>query len=97
MMTLPITLDAKALSALLFKSESSILRDVSRNPKALPPFSKPGKKPIWLSQVVVDWIAGKSNLPVVIKIEFQPPATGAATAPPRRSLAEDLMAGRGEK
>lgn len=69
-MSLPYTLDAKGLVALLHKKESTILKDVTRNPGSLPPFIKVGKKTIWLTQVVFDWLAGKSSEPVVIKIEI---------------------------
>lgn len=63
-MSLPITLDAKGLAVLLHKSELTILRDVTRNPENLPPFVKVGKKTIWFTQAVVDWLAGRSSEPI---------------------------------
>jgi hypothetical protein len=60
-MSLPLTLDAKGLAALLHKKESTILWDVSHNPERLPPFTKKRKKPIWFSAVVLNWLAGKPN------------------------------------
>lgn len=94
MNNLPPTIDARGLAALLYKSKSTILRDVSRNPQSLPPFIKVGKGTIWLTQVVLAWLAEKSSEAITIKIEFclQPTSTTARSAPPvMRSLAEELM------
>lgn len=95
-MSQPPTLDAKGLAALLYKSEATILRDVTRSPGSLPPFIKVGKKTIWLTQVVFDWLAGKSSEPVTIKIEIGSSAAsqsvGLKNRPPAiPSLAEMMM------
>lgn len=95
MSNLPCTLDAKGLAALLHKSESTILRDVSRSPGSLPPFIKAGKKTIWLTQVVFDWLSGKSSEQVTIKIEIgsSTMVVGQKNRPPimMPSLAEMMM------
>lgn len=94
MSNLPCTLDAQGLAVLLHKSVSTILRDVTRNPKSLPPFIRVGKKAIWLTQVVFDWLAGKSSEPVTIKIEIGSSAASAGqkNRPPMMpSLAEMMM------
>lgn len=91
---LPLTLDAKGLSVLMHKAESSILRDVTRDKenRRQPPHIKTGKKPIWFSEVAVNWLAGRSSELVTIKIEFYLKPTAARSAPPvMRSIAEDLM------
>lgn len=93
-MSLPCTLDAAGLAALLHKSESTILRDVTRNPKSLPPFIKVGKKTIWLTQVVFDWLSGKFSEPVTIKIEIGSSAASVGQKnrlPAMPSLAEMMM------
>ena len=97
MSNLPYTLDAELLATLLYKEVSTILRDVTRDKdhKRQPPCFKAGKKPIWLTQVVFAWMAGKLSDQVTIKIEFDTPPTSAAArpAPPAiRSIAEDLLA-----
>lgn len=96
MSNLPYTLDAKGLAALLHKKELTILRDVTRNPGSLPPFIKVGKKTIWLTQVVFDWLAGKSSEPISIKIEIGSAASvGQKNRPPMiPSIAEMMMSAR---
>lgn len=94
MSNLPCTLDAKGLAALLHKSESTILRDVTRSPGSLPPFIKVGKKTIWFTQVVFDWLSGKSSEPITIKIEIGSLVTSVGQKnrlPAMPSLAEMMM------
>ena len=60
-MSLPPTLNArslaKLLAPLLYKSESTILRDISRNPLSLPPpIRKSGKRKIWDTNEVLAWL-----------------------------------------
>lgn len=99
MNNLPVTLDAKGLSVLTHRSVATILRDVTRdkNHDRQPPHIKSGKKPIWFTQVVLTWLAGKSCESVSIKIEFDHKITPAirTTLPARRTLAEDLMIASG--
>jgi hypothetical protein len=48
---------ARLLAPIIYKSESSILRDISRNPKSLPrPDKKSGRTKIWFTQNVYHWI-----------------------------------------
>ena len=86
MSTLPLTLDAKALARLLspiiYKSESTILRDVSRRPESLPPFEELGGvdgKKIYETQVVID---------------FYPPGVGASI---RRALEREWETKEGKR
>ena len=60
-MSTAITVNAKGLEALLgYKMESTILKDVRRNPKkGVPPFIKVGKGTIWFRQVALNWMAGE--------------------------------------
>lgn len=91
-MSLPYTLDAKGLTALLHKKELTILRDVTRSPRSLPPFIKVGKKPIWLTQVVLNWLAGKSSEPISIKIEIGLAASvGQKNRPPMMPSWAEMM------
>lgn len=93
-MSQPPTLDAKGLAALLYKSEKTILRDVTRSPENLPPFIKVGKGTIWSTEVVWNWLAGKSSKPITIKIEISSSTTSTSQKnrpPPMPSLAEMLM------
>lgn len=97
---LPLTLDALGLAALLHKSEKTILRDVTRDKKheSQPPHIKAGKKPIWLTQVVIAWMEGRSSEPVTIKIEIgavPSPSPTFFSPPPMRSIADDLMSAAG--
>lgn len=95
MNNLPHTLNAEGLSVLLYKSVATILRDVTRdkNHKRQPPHFKIGKKPLWITQVVLDWIADKSSVPVTIKIEFSSASKQipGKSLPQVRSLTDDLM------
>lgn len=91
-MSQPPTLDAKGLAALLCKSEATILRDVTRNPDNLPPFVKVGKNTIWITEVVWNWLAGKSSKPITIKIEIGSSVSQKNRPPVMPSLAEMLMA-----
>lgn len=94
MSNLPCTLDAKGLAALLHKSESTILRDVTRSPENLPPFVKVGKNTIWITEVVWNWLAGKSSEPISIKIEIGSSAASVGQKnrlPAMPSLAEMMM------
>lgn len=94
-MNQPPTLDAKGLAALLYRSEKTILRDVTRSPENFPPFVKVGKKTIWISEVVWNWLAGKSSKPITIKIEIGSSITSASQKnrpPPMPPLAEMIMA-----
>ncbi|MDD4977684.1 MAG: hypothetical protein PHI29_03525 [Gallionella sp.] len=56
----PYTLNAKALARLLslitYKTEKTILRDISRKPQSLPPHEICGGKKIWCTEVVLDWL-----------------------------------------
>lgn len=91
-MSQPPTLDAKGLAALLFKSETTILRDVTRSPENLPPFVKVGKNTIWITEVVWNWLAGKSSKPITIIIEIGSSTTSQKNCPPvMPSLAEMMM------
>lgn len=97
MSNLPHTLDAAAVAALLYKTVETVERDVTRDKehKRLPPHFKIGKKPLWLTQVVLAWMEGKSSEPVTIKIEFAPDQLKPAPTtfiPSIRPLAEELMA-----
>lgn len=60
MRNLPQTLKAKSLAKLLSpifqKSEKTIIRDISRNPKFLPPFEIIGGKKIWCTENVLEWL-----------------------------------------
>lgn len=97
-MSQPPTLDAKGLAALLYKSEATILRNVTRSPENLPPFLKVGKNTIWITEVVWNWLAGKSSKPITIKIEIGSSTTLVSQTnhpPVMPSLAEMLMAAAG--
>jgi hypothetical protein len=87
---LPPTLDAKALASLLYRSETTIIRDVTRRPHTLPPFIRQGKKPIWITSVVVDWLLARLSEPIDIdpRSIF---ATQVAAPPAMPSLAEMMM------
>lgn len=94
-MSQPPTLDAKGLAALLCKSEATILRNVTRSPENLPPFVKVGKNTIWITEVVWNWLAGKSSKPITIKIEIGSSITSVSQKnrpPPMPPLAEMIMA-----
>lgn len=75
MSNLPLTLDTKALARLLspiiYKSESTLIRDVSRRPESLPPFEELGGK------------GGKKIYETQQVIAFYPPGIGASI---RRAL-----------
>lgn len=90
MSCLPPTLDAKALAALLYRAESTIIRDVTRRPHTLPPFIRQGKKPIWITSVVVDWMLARLSEP--IDIDPRSVFSSRAAAPPAMPpLAEMMM------
>ncbi|MHB1619835.1 MAG: hypothetical protein ACYCTY_07635 [Sulfuricella sp.] len=92
MSNLPDTLDAKALARLLYKSEKTILRDVSRRPETLPPFTRQGKKPIWITQVFFQWLVEGANAPIKIEICFSTTLASQLNHPPvMLSIAESLM------
>lgn len=94
-MSQPPTLNAKGLAALLCKSEATILRNVTRSPENLPPFVKVGKNTIWITEVVWNWLAGKSSEPVTITIKIEigsAASVGQKNRPPAMpSLAEMMM------
>lgn len=92
----PPTLDAKGLAALLYKSEKTILRDVTRSPENLPPFIKVGKGTIWITEVVWNWLAGRSSKSLKIEISFTPTSMPPANRPPAiPSIAEMLLSASG--
>ena len=100
---LPLTLNlqalARLLSPVLYKSEKTILRDVTRRPASLPPFTeiggKGGKKIFEVETVINFYPAG---IRAAISLELQRQychcqIKKTATRPPlKRSLAEDLLA-----
>ena len=50
---------ARLLSPLLYKSEQTIYRDISRRPHTLPPPSRQtGRTKIWILEDVYRWLAG---------------------------------------
>ena len=70
-----LTIDAKALAALLHLSSATVRSDVSRRPWTLPPFIKVGTKTVWLLDTVIDWLKAREQVAT-------PPKT--PTPPPRR-------------
>lgn len=101
-MSQPLTLDAKGLATLLHKSESTILRDVTRCPQSLPPSFKSGKKTLWFRQVAIAWMAAKSNelvkfdltqiLAQIVASAIPVPAPATPSRPPPMpSIAEMLL------
>jgi hypothetical protein len=102
----PLTLDAKALARLLspiiYKSENTILRDVSRRPESLPPFEElggPGGKKIFETQVVIDFYPPGIGVAIRRSLEREwgdkdekSKRVSTNRLPPLRTLAEDLMA-----
>lgn len=93
--SLPPSLDAAGLAGLLYMSEETIKRNVTRSPKLLPPFVPLGKGHIWLTPVVYSWMEKRMSEPVIFKIEFVSSSinseSGGPQPPKMRSLAEDLM------
>ncbi len=84
----PDTLDRNALATLLapilYRAESTILRNISRNSKLLPEHDKKnGRSKIWFTQNVYHWI----NPKIYQRIEYK----FANPAPLIASLAESLM------
>lgn len=63
MNNLPPSLDARALAKLLaplvYKSESTILKDINRRPWTLPPSVMRAGKKIWLKPAVLEWWTGE--------------------------------------
>lgn len=95
MSCLPPTLDAKGLAALLYRAESTILRDVSRRAETLPPFIRQGKKPIWITSVVVHWMLARSSEPIdVDPISIFSARVVATPAGAGQSLAQMMMSAR---
>lgn len=92
---LPETLNARGLAQLLapllYKAEKTILRDISRNPKSLPPEDKiSGRTKIWLTQNVYHWLLPQFVARIL-------PAETASHAPVIASLAESLMSSVADK
>lgn len=82
---LPPTLDAKGLSKLLYKSPSSLLRDINRRPLSLPPFKKIGRKTVWVTANVFRWLGYDGPF---ITIESN-------SLPPIKSLGESIAEANG--
>lgn len=102
-MSLPFSLNAAQLAAMLDMPVSTLQRNVTRAPDSLPPFLPKRKGQVWITEVVLAWMGKRMSQPVTFKIEFVPGSSSAAIPPVaelprRRSLAEDLMSaskGRG--
>lgn len=111
MSNIPLTLDARSmarlLSPIIYKSMSTILRDITRRPQSLPPFEELGG------------VGGKKIFEMKKVIDFYPPGIGAAirralerewdrqeeiekiavarSLPKAKSIAEELMMASGSK
>lgn len=101
-MSLPFSLSTAQLAVMLDMKESTLQRNVSRDPDSLPPFLPKKKGQVWITEVVLAWMQKRMSQPVTFKIEFVsgPSLESAPVAalPKWRSLAEDLMSaseGRG--
>lgn len=79
--SLPHTLDAEGIAKILYKSVKTILRDISRRPHKLPPFTKVGNKAIWVTSDVFQWL-GCSCVEMNIKTN---------NPPTLKSLSESLL------
>lgn len=97
MNNLPPILDkialAKFLAPLLYRAESTILKDIDRRPETLPPpedFKYVGAKKLWITEKVVDW------LPPGIAAAIRRAVKIPTIQPPKLlSLADELeLAGR---
>lgn len=94
-MSLPFSLNAAQLAAILDMKVSTLQRNVSRDPDSLPPFVKKKKGQVWITEVVIGWMEKKMSRPVVIKVEFTAASnfvpSNSPAVPRMGSLAEDLM------
>lgn len=94
------TLDARALARLLapllYLSEATVLRDLSRKPQSLPPPVQINGRKIWVVDDVVDFYPPAIGAAIrrAIAREFQDEisAKPRVNLPAARSLAEDLAA-----
>lgn len=95
-MMLPPTLDAAGLARLLHLSEATVLRDVSRRPNTLPPFIVLKKKKIWITIVVINWLAENSSRPIDVDLLRALVAPRPNVAPALPSWEEMLGAPRSQ-
>lgn len=105
MRNIPLNLDetldarglARLLAPLLHKSEATILRDISRTPKLLPPSEECAGKKLWVVGKVVDWLppglGAALRRTIARENEFQQEKVQTANQPPpMKSIADELMA-----
>ena len=93
----PYTLNAKALARLLslitYKTEKTILRDISRKPQSLPPNEVCGGKKIWCTEVVFEWLPSSLRESARRSLCEEYKETKQAHCPPQiPSLADMLLA-----
>lgn len=100
-----LTLDSKALARLLspiiYKCESTLLRDFDRVPELFPPFDRPYGKKIYETQQVIDFYPPRIGAAIRRALERAWDGNGEAgkkerispanRPPMMRSIAEELM------